>query len=275
MKNHIYRAGLFLLTFIGLAQNSFGQRYSATGARATAMASTSVLLNDAYGLFNNPGSTETKTLAFLASFNTNYLSLGIHDAQFGLVIPNRKTVWGAGVNYYGDKLFNQLTISGLIGHQVGFGRIGLRLNYHQYYLENYGYKRTASLDLGGRFELSEQVSIGMLIANLSRAKLDRDSSESLGSLLKVGLSYQPIKKIRLDLEVKKNINLPISSSLGIEYQIGEYVLARTGFDFTNAIAALGLGLNLKQFQLDLAGQYQPDLGISGTLSLLISKKHDE
>ena len=272
MTRRIIKTGIFILALTSLAKISFGQFNAASGGRALGMAGSAIILEDEFGLFNNPGALSSDHLSLLLAFNTRYLNIGINDAQAGLVVPIGTFSTGLGVSYYGDELYNQLTVAAAARHQVGFARLGARLAYRQFYLENYGYKRTAIVDIGGVFTLSEEVKLAMLITNLTRSRLEGQEDYRLSSLLALGISYQPISSFRIDMQLTKDINLPVSGNLGMEYKINRYVSARTGFNFTNSQGALGLGLQIKQFRLDLAGSYQPRLGYGANFSLLISRK---
>lgn len=236
------------------------------------MAGSSILLTDAYGLFNNPGATKVQSLNFLAAYHTQYLGLGLNDARLGLALPVGQFITGLGVMYYGDQLFNQLQISSLIADEVGFARVSLRANYHQYYVQDYGYRNAITVDIGGVFTLSKQLAIAMVLQNLTRSKLLGEVTSPLNSLMQIGLSYQPVPQFRLDMQLEKAITDPIGFRLGLEYFINDVIAARTGFSPTASLAALGLGLHWQNFTLDLAGNYQQQLGYSAVISLIISKK---
>lgn len=272
MTRLMLKAGILFLVITSLAKKTYGQFFSGGGARATAMAETSLLLRDEFGLFNNPGGLNTEQTTVLLAYNTRYMAMGINDARAGLVMSLGSIITGFGIHYYGDHLYNQLEISTTGSHQVGFAHLGIRVGYRQFYLENYGYKRAANIDLGGIFTLSEQVSFAMLLTNLTRAKLAGQDDYRLSSLLALGVSYQPLQAFRIDLQISKDINLPVSGSVGIEYRVSPHVSARTGFNFSKALAALGFGFHWNQFSLDLAGNYQPQLGFATCLALVITKK---
>ena len=273
MTRIIFNTGMLFLVLTGLANISYGQFNAGSGARSIGMARSSLLLQDEYGLFNNPGSTSAEQLALILSYNTRFLSMGINDVQAGLVLPLGGFNTGFGVSYYGDDLYNQLEVIAMGSHKVGFASLGARIGYHQYYLENYGYKRTVTADLGGVFVLSPQVKLGMLVTNLTRSMLRNQDDYRLSSLIAMGFSYQPITAFRLDLQLTKDLNLPVSGSLGIEYQLNTHVFARTGFNFSNSVAAFGLGFQWSQFRLDVAGNYHPRLGYSTAISILLSRKN--
>lgn len=270
MRYHLLPTGILVLVMTTLACKTYGQNFNASGGRALGMAASSILLNDEYGIFNNPGATEANNLTFLAAYNTQYLNLGINDARIGLVIPFAKITTGVGVLYFGDELFNQMRVSAIIANEFGFAKAALRANYHQFYVQNYGYRSAFTLDIGGVFSLSEQLSLAMVLQNLTQAKLIAETTTQLSSLIQLGLSYQPIKKFRIDAQVDKTIEQPVIFRLGLEYMATDLISLRTGFS-PASLAALGMGFSWKTITLDIAGQYQQQLGYSGIISLKIIK----
>ncbi|RLD24023.1 MAG: hypothetical protein DRI71_03805 [Bacteroidetes bacterium] len=263
----------FALAFVltTLACNTYGQYFTATGGRSLGMAGSSLLLEDEYGIFNNPGSTTANSLSFLAAYNTQYLGLGLNDARIGLVLPFTKFTTGIGVMYFGDDLLNQIRVSGLVADQFGFAKVSVRGSYHQFYVQNYGYQNAFTVDIGGVFTISEQIKLAMVFQNLTRAKLIKESETPLSSFIQIGLSYQPIKKFRIDVQLDKSIELPIDFRLGMEYNATDLIAIRTGFSPSTNLAALGIGLSWKFFVLDFAGNYQHQLGYSGMMSVKIIK----
>ena len=257
-----------VLVMTTLAWKTYGQEFNASGGRALGMAATSILLTDEYGIFNNPGATKAHNLAFLAAYNTQYLNLGLNDARLGLVLPFENIMAAAGVLYFGDELYNQMRISALVADEFGFAKVGLRANYHQFYVQNYGYRSAFTLDLGGVFKLSEQLSMAMVIQNITRAKLIAEADKQLSSLVQLGLSYHPIKAFRIDVQLDKSIELPIVLRVGLEYMATDLISFRSGFS-TSSLAAIGMGFSWRKITLDFAGQYQQQLGYAGIISLKI------
>jgi hypothetical protein len=268
-SSYTYAIALAIALTTTLAYNTFGQDLTATGGRALGMAGSSILLKDEYSLFNNPGALTGESLSFVASYNTQYLDLGINDARLGLVVPFNNFITGFGVSLIGDDLFNQIKISSVFADEFGFASVALRLNYHQLYVKNYGYRKTGTIDIGGVFKLSEQLSLGMVFQNLTRSKLLGEADSPLQSLLQLGLSYRPIKKFRIDTQVGKAIDESLVFRLGLEYLVTDIISLRTGFSPSNRMGALGIGFNWNATQLDLAGQYQQQLGYSGILSIKV------
>lgn len=271
MRDRFLSAFALAIVLTTLACKSYGQYFNATGGRALGMAGSSILLEDEYSIFNNPGSLTATSLTFLAAYNTQYLELGLNDARIGLVLPLAKLTTGIGVLYFGDDLLNQIQVSGMVADEFGFAKVSIRGNYHQFFVQNYGYQNAFTIDIGGVFTLSEQISLAMVFQNLTRAKLIQESEISLPSFIQIGLSYQPIDKFRIDVQLDKSIELPVDLRLGMEYEVTDLISIRTGFSPSTSMAALGLGLSWKYFVLDLAGNYHHQLGYSGVLSLKITK----
>ena len=266
------RTSIQLLVLISLACKTYGQELNATGGRALGMGGSSIALSDEFGLFNNPGALEADQLSFIASYHTQYLHLGLNDARVGLVTPLSRFTSGLGIIYYGDELFNQIKISSVVTDQIGIARMGVRVNYHQYHVQDYGIRRAFTVDLGGIFTLSEEVSLAMVFYNLSRSKLLGESRNNLNSLLGIALAYQPTKDLRIDAQLTKSIQRDPCIQLGLEYHLNSLIAIRTGFSPTQALAAFGAGISHGSFQIDLAGQYHQQIGYSGTMSIIIRKK---
>jgi hypothetical protein len=271
MRYHFLSTGALVLVMTTLAWKTYGQDFNATGGRALGMAGSSILLNDEYALFNNPGGLETSALSFITAYNTRYLNLGLNDARIGIVLPLAKLTTGIGVSYFGDELFNQIKISSAIAHVIGFAKVAARVNYYQFYVQNYGYRKAFTLDIGGVFTLSDQVSLAMVFQNLTRSKLISETETPLTSLMQLGLSYRPIQNFRIDTQISKAVDQAMDFRLGLEYKVTELISLRSGFSPTNNLGALGLGLSWQTIEIDLAGEYQQQLGYSGIISLKIIK----
>jgi hypothetical protein len=270
MRYHFLSTCALALVMTTLAWKTYGQNFNASGGRALGMAAASILLNDEYAIFNNPGAVKAEDLTFIAAYNTQYLEFGLNDARVGLVIPMANITTGIGVLYFGDDLFNQIRVSALIADEFGFAKVAMRGNYHQFYVQNYGYKSALTLDIGGVFSLSEQLSLAMVFQNITRSKLISETDNPLNSAVQLGLSYHPVKKFRIDTQIDKSIEEPLIFRLGLEYKATDLIAVRTGFS-PASLAALGLGFNWKKITLDIAGQYHQQLGYSGIISLKISR----
>lgn len=271
MRHRFTVSSLLWLAFYVLANFSNAQYLPISGGRAAGMGNTSLLLEDEFGLFNNPAALTVARFSGLGAYNMRYTGIGLAEVSAALLTPIANFNSGLGINYYGDEIFNQMDIRLAGSHKSGFARLGLSFNYHQFYLENYGFKRSVSLDAGGLFELLPVLELAILIRNITRATLSNGSYGKLSSVLATGISYQPINNFRIDLQIDKNIELPLSATLGIEYLLTDIVAIRTGFKPTNSMGSLGFGLSWKHLKFDFAGQYQSQIGYSAMFSFVITR----
>ncbi len=247
------------------------QSFEPAGGRSAGMGYTSILLDDAWGIFNNPGSLHTTTPTFAGSYSLRYFQAAINDVRIGYAMPLGNWQTGAGVAYFGDELFNHIKVSALAGQQVGFARLGLRGNYEQFYIKDYGYRQAFTLDIGGLFTLSPQVMLAMVFHNLTRAGISPASELRLRSFLQAGFSWQPTSHFRLDMQLDKDLELPVQFRASLEYGVSKAITLRTGISPTASEGSLGVGFSGRGFRLDLAGLYSQRLGYSGVISLLLAK----
>ena len=250
---------------------SFAQGVGFTDARGLALARTTSVISDSWSIINNPaGLAKTgDSTQLLAGYQNRYVNMGIHDGTIGIAIPVKSFTPALAVSFFGDELLNESRIAIGAGHKIGVAQLGLRFNYHQIQLRGYGSAQAFSVDLGGIFELSQQLYLGMLITNINQAKFNSEQMNRLPIGLAVGLSYRPNKSLLLNFEVDKKIEEALDFRFGLEYLINNTIIFRTGLSAAQPTAHLGFGFNLNAIRLDLAGQYQSVLGFTGCFSISI------
>jgi hypothetical protein len=261
----------FFLTGWTLVLAGFSQGLTTSNARAVGIGNTAVVIADVWAVVNNPAGLAQITGGpeLLFSYHNRYLNLGIHDGLIGVVLPVKNFTPALSVAFFGDELLSENRISLAAGHQIELAQLGLRVNYHQVLVQGYGSTQAVSLDMGGLFQLSEQVYLGMAITNLTQAKFDTEGINRLPSAIAVGFSYRPNTNLMLNVEADKTLKEAMDLRLGLEYALSAIVIFRTGLSTYQPSAHFGLGLQLQTVQIDLAGQYQNSLGFSGGFSINI------
>lgn len=268
MKKH-----LFILFFsIGIAAQA--QVQSQLGARSNATGNSSLCFTDVWSVYNNPGSFgfldkteiglsfENKFL--LSELSTQSLVFGYHTKKSGN--------FGLHFQQYGFNLYREMNGGFTYGMKLfdNFAA-GVSINYHGIFLaENYGSKNTVSAALGLIYQLNKDFSLGMRVQNLSRAQLAEFTDERLPTTFSLGLLYQISKKALWSVEAEKNLIYPINIKSGIEIQAHEILAFRLGVNSYPFQSTFGMGLNLKNFQVDLAAQWHTSLGISPSCGIKYS-----
>lgn len=238
------------------------------GARSAGMAHSNSSLADEWSLFNNVGGIsgiENTTVLFGYNMLTDIE--GFNQVGAGFSHPLKIGVIGASVLFFGDKLYNEQQASLSIGNKIGFVRLGLRANYNQLRIDQYGSAATVSLDFGGIVEIIPKLNIGTYISNFTLSSVKTDHPNQLPVVMKLGISYKPADKIILNVDLVKDIEFDPEIRSALEYKIIEKLALRTGIQTDPFQYFFGLGFRIGKFQLDYAFAEQEHVGYSHNTSI--------
>ena len=244
----------------------------AVGARSWGLANAVVARYDPMAFSGNiAGIAGTGGAQFFSGVDTYYGFDGLNTLSFGGVIPYSKDLAvGFSVLRFGDKLYNESNISLGAGHQIDRISIGLKVNYLQTsvnipsYMANHG---ALVFEMGGIVQLSSKLFLGAHAFNLFRAKYSGEYRTEVPTVLKVGLQFEPIKLLKLSVELNKNTDLPISVLMGAEYQFYKNVFLRAGLIGKPLSNHFGVGFVAKKLLFDYALHTNQSLGMSHHLSV--------
>jgi hypothetical protein len=263
VQQYHVRKSILTLGFILFAKIAMGQSISTQmGARGTGMGYASSAGKDEWSLFNNPGGLG-KISQINAAFAYEMQSQLKSANRMGAVF-NRPFSWGTpsvGLFRFGDELYNEQALSLGFGNQFGIASLGVKANLIQYQAEGFGVSTALSVDFGGITELTETLSIGAYIINLTQSHISEDE-DRLPTRLTAGLSYKPEKNISLTTELSKELEYGTIWRTGIEYSFHEKVFFRTGFNLNPNAGFFGLGVNKKKVKFDYAMQFNHLTGAS-------------
>lgn len=247
-----------LFTKIAIAQSISTQM----GARAAGVGYASSGISDGWSLFNNPGGLG-KIIQSNVAF-TYEVHSQLKSANRMATVFNRPFKWGTpsiGLFRFGDDLYNEQSVSAGFGNQLGIASLGAKANLIQYRAEGFGVSTAVSFDFGGITELTEKLSIGAYITNLTQSRIGEDD-ERLPTRLTAGLSYHPEKNIFITTELSKELDYSTTWRNGIEYAIQQKLFFRTGFNLKPNAAFFGVGAAKKKMKFDYAVQLNNFTGAS-------------
>ena len=116
-------------------------------------------------------------------------------------------------------------------------------------------------------QLTEEIFLGAKVSNITQTQLNEFEDERLPSIIRVGLSYRPTDKVMLNLETSKDVDFDPVIHAGMSYQVVKALEVRAGFTSEPNTVFLGLGFQVKRFQIDYAFSNHGNLGISQQLSI--------
>lgn len=242
----------------------------AHGARSQGLGNTRVYLPDSWTYFNNVGA--------LDRMEETEISVGF-DSRFGL--PELNTVdlalgWkndfgtiGLGISRFGGKLFNQQLIGLGFSNTFGIVSLGAKIDWFQTQIEGFGAGNAMVFSLGGVAELGPDFFLGANFSNLNRAKLSQNSEQRLPTAIQMGIAYLPGESLKILAEIEKDIELDPVFKAGIEYQLREWIVLRTGISSNPSRLSFGLGIKKEQFGFDYAYGQNTSLGRTHHLSLVL------
>ena len=272
MRAIIYLVSCLILFQAQAQQNS----HFRIGARSAGMAYLQAGMKDIQSAFHNPAG-----LSYLRSteFNLNY------EYRFGLeelstlsaaaAFHSKYGTAGIALSRFGADLYNTQRASLAFSNQFGLASLGIRVNFDQIRIQDFGQSMVASVDFGGMASLTEELHFGAFIRNLSQSSFNGLQQEYLPTILALGLVYQPLQEVWVSSEVEKELEWPANLKVGLEYLLREVLFLRAGYQSRPAGPHFGFGFIRPQWQLDYALHRHISLGFVHQVSMRITPMNAE
>ncbi len=265
---------IILSTF--LVCSSYAQNGSSQiGARPAGMAYTYATISDKWAMFNNPGGLGgLNETSVMAAYENKFGIEGFNSVGAAFITSLSLGSVGVSAFRFGDDLYNEQTISLAYGNKFGIAGLGVKVNYLQYTIKEFGSKGVVTIDFGGTAEVTEYIRFGAYIRNIGQAQVAELNDERAPTILNAGLAFLPTKQITLTLEAEKDIDYEALFRAGLEYKFLEKFVARTGIKTHKFTNYFGLGFISQRLNIDYALTYDHVLGLShqAALSYAVKKK---
>ncbi len=259
---------LFLFTF-SLAYSG-GENFP-IGARTTAMGNTGLCLSDIWSVnINQAGLAKIKSITAGVSYESRFTQKELGIQAFGLAIPVKNGAFGLNYTGFGGKLYRDSKIGLSYGMKFS-DKIsgGLSINYHNLSIaNNYGTKSSLTFELGIIANVIENLQLGFHLFNPSQAKLNDYQDEIIPTVVKLGLRYDFSKKVYVNAEVEKDIDLKPIYKIGVEYHPIDILYIRTGISSNPSLPAIGFGVDVKNFRFDFSSSFHPVLGATPAFGIV-------
>ncbi|MBT0812598.1 hypothetical protein KIH41_15020 [Litoribacter ruber] len=246
---------------VSVAQS--GMETYPSGARSMGMGNSHVTLVDGYSLFNNIGALgrlEQSQAFFGFDHRLNLSELSTLSA--GLAMVTTKGNLGINVSHFGGQLFNQQNLGLGFSNKLGIASFGVKANYLQTNIDEFGRSGVPIFEFGGVAELSPHLFFGAHIYNFTRAKMSRYTDDTFPTLVKAGLSIRPSNALILNVEAEKDILLPPQFKAGMEYNMQEKLQGRLGFNTNPNNLFFGIGFRPRKYHIDYALSQNYKLGFT-------------
>jgi hypothetical protein len=240
----------------------YGQVVLPVGARANALANTSITVNDCWSYFHNPGVVPVKKSVQVGVFyQTRFLAKEVQQQALTGVIPVKKGAFSVGAQFYGYEQFRFSRIG--MGYALALSdniSFGVQGNLNQLRLGgNYGSTLKGTIEAGFLATLSPKWKMGMSVFNIGRQTIWKNG-DRYGTTMKLGASYEPSIKVKTLFELEKQVLYPMNAKCAFEYFPNESFAIRIGTQTQPFLFAFGFSYLKNKLQIDLSSQFHSYLG---------------
>lgn len=253
---------LLFFLLLTTVKSLYGQVVLPVGARANALANTSVTINDCWSYFHNPGVVSVKNSVQVGVFyQTRFLAKEVQQQALAGVIPVKKGAFSVGAQFYGYEQFRFSRIG--MGYALALSdniSFGVQGNLNQLRLGgNYGSTVKGTIEAGFLATLSPKWKMGMSVFNIDRQTIWKNG-DRYGTTMKLGASYEPSKKVKTLFELEKQVLYPMNAKCAFEYFPNESFAIRLGTQTQPFLFAFGFSYLKNKLQIELSSQFHPYLG---------------
>lgn len=240
------------------------------GGRATGMGNTGLCISDVWAIrYNQAALADVSSVSFGASYESRFLLQSLGIQSLAVAIPSKRGTFGFNYTGVGDKLYRESKIGLGYGMQLSEKvNLGIRLNYHSLNLgNNYGRSQNLTFEIGFLAKPTKNIQIGFHLFNPTQSKLNEYQNEEIPVIMNLGMAYKFSDKVTGNVEVEKDIDLPFSLKVGLEYFPMETLFVRAGILTNPSMPTIGFGIAKGNFKLDFSSAFHPVLGITPSLGL--------
>lgn len=239
------------------------------GPRSLGAGQISSLWLDGWAAANNPGALGWLNRSSMATgYENRYGSSAFSQLGFCAAIPSSK--WGTlglAANRFGSEIFNQTRASAAWGKAFGIASIGVQGQFYQVSASELPSRSYFLLNFGGVARLTPTIRFAASISNLTQTKASDYVTETLPTIVRAGIGYQPVKTVLLMVEVQKDLDQKTLVKGGLEYEFVKNFWLRTGFTTLQQVASGGFSFRWRDLKLDYGVANHPQMGWSHCIGL--------
>ncbi len=271
MKTKVLLSAFFIISLNQLTAQSL--RYSLAQPYIS-LSAYSVQQNDALSFTGNQAALALTKQAGIGIFGERRFMLKETSVYtLGAAVPTRLGNFGIQLNYAGFKNFRENKIGLAYARKLGkLVDVGVQFNYYGYSIPAYGKASAINFEMGALFHLTGKLTAGIHVYNPIGGKLGKDKEEKIAAAYKIGLGYDASDRFFISSEIIKEEDKAVNVIAGLQYQFAKQFFAKAGFVSETGTAYAGAGIGWKNFRLDIASGYHPQLGFSPGILLIMHFK---
>lgn len=262
---------LFALLFsIMLVLKTYSQLEN-KGANSLSMGGAFTSLDDFWSsIYNQAGLADFEEITVGLGYDNSFMK-ELATKHLAAAIPTKNSgVFGISLQQYGFNLYslNKIGFAYAMKLSPNFSA-GIMVDYLYLQLGDvYGSSGTVTFELGAKYKLNDEWTLGVHVFNPVMSKLAEYHDERLFSTLSLGTAFKASEQLTLTAEVQKTIDLKPDVKFGFDYKIVPAISLRSGISTNPGIYSFGLGFNVNNFIIDFSGNFHQILGFSPSTALI-------
>lgn len=241
------------------------------GARSLGLAGCGTALhNDVWGVQNNQASlADLQSFSAGVFYESRFMMSELSMKGFAAALPMEFGTFGINVNSFGFSQYGETKAGLAYAQKLGeHFSMGVQLDYFNTRIgENYGSSSTVGGEIGLLAEPVKNLTVGLHLFNPTRAKLAGNLSERIPTIMRFGLSYKFSEQVFVITEAEKDVDYKTTFRGGLEYRPLPVFYIRAGATSNPGLVAMGFGVAMKKFRLDIASTFHSQLGFSPSVGL--------
>jgi len=246
------------------------------GARFAGMGYSGLTLTDLWSVRLNPAGLAglDKPMAGLF-YQQHFFTSELANQGLAVAMPLGKGTIALGADRFGYDMYSESQYSLAYAMRFGEGlRAAVQLDYLGIKLgDNYGSTSAVTAEFGIQAKLTDALWVGAHLYNPNRAKLGVVTEgsvtidERVPTLLRAGFGYTFSTKLVMTAEVEKDIDRDERFRFGVEYSPSKVLFLRTGISTGQVQGHFGVGIHLRQLDIDMAVAMRSQLGPTPMIGL--------
>jgi len=268
---NLYIRLCFLFVFVGCSEKLIASNdHYPAGAREAALANSAVTINDIWAVFHNQAALAgMKNPAIGFYHERRFMMSQLSYQAISLALPVKGGVFAACYSSFGYSLYRE-TNAGLAYAKRLANRFsaGIQIDYlHTYIAQEYGRSGTMTVEGGLIAEPFPNFLIGAHVFNPFRQSVSKQDEEKIPTVFTMGCSYTFFNKVLIAVETEKDMIHKAVFRSGVEFELAEKFLLRTGISTQPVFYSFGLGYSFKKIMIDIALTRHQILGYTPHFSM--------
>jgi hypothetical protein len=147
---------------------------------------------------------------------------------------------------------------------------GLKLEYRQWLLEDSRYTGSHAVipEISFVVNALPSICLGVIVNNPVQTRINSSEIDRLPATILTGVAAKISSRLLFGISAETSTGSEISYNTGIEYKYAQQLMVRAGFSSYPVSQSFGFQLSISKYDLALAVESNPSLGISSAVSIV-------